>query len=127
MVVPICLCRHGRQVERLSGQAREAIEDGRNEVYFSAASAWEIAIKYVLGKLKLPPEPARYIPERLRSSGMTPLPIEFQHAMGVGRLPHHHNVPFDRLLIVQARQMKLTLVTSDPRFSLYGASILPAG
>lgn len=89
------------------------------ERYFSAASAWEIAVKHALGKLPLPQSPAMYVPERMRLSGVRGLDITHAHALAVSELPLHHRDPFDRMLVAQARVEGLTLITADPVFANY--------
>lgn len=106
---------------RLSSAARAAIIDGRNVVYISAATAWEIAIKRGTGKLKIPHND--YL-EELRLHRFTPLSITTEHALAVEGLPLHHKDPFDRLLIAQAQAEHLTLVTRDQRLSLYEIKII---
>lgn len=101
---------------RLSEAARQAIVDGNNVVFVSAATAWEIAIKKSIGKLTVPT--GSYL-EELRLHRFTPLTITTEHALAVENLPHHHKDPFDRLLIAQAQVEKLTLVTHDPKFNAY--------
>lgn len=93
-------------------------------VYVSAASAWEIAIKYGLGRLQLPEHPRTYLPSRLRNSGTTALPVEFDHVHRVADLPTHHRDPFDRLLIAQAQALNLPIVTADERFADYDVQIV---
>ncbi|MGH9896288.1 MAG: type II toxin-antitoxin system VapC family toxin, partial [bacterium] len=66
--------------ERLGQEARRLIEDVDNTLYFSAASSWEIAIKYVLGRLPLPEPPEAYVPSRMQTSGVSSLPVEHIHA-----------------------------------------------
>ncbi len=105
----------------LSSAAREAILDGRNIVYVSSATAWEISIKRGLGKLKLPR--GDYL-EELRLHRFTPLDISTEHALAVEDLPPHHRDPFDRMLIAQALEERLTLVTRDHRMSLYDVKII---
>lgn len=105
---------------RLLASARGAVEDPANELVVSAASAWEIGIKRALGKLRAPDE----LPEALSRSGMVTLPITVDHAVAAGALPRHHDDPFDRMLIAQARAEHLRLVTADRRFSLYPVEIL---
>lgn len=100
----------------LSGNARELIADGRNEVFVSTVTAWEIAIKRSLGKLELQGDFLKGL-ERYR---FTPLPISTEHALGVETLPPYHADPFDRLLISQAKLENLTLVTRDEQFERYG-------
>ena len=105
--------------ERLGKEALAVLADGRNEVYLSAASSWEIAIKWALGKLELPEPPDAYVPARLRSSSVTPLAIEHSHALGVARLEQHHRDPFDRILIAQAIVEAVPILTADPVFAHY--------
>jgi PIN domain nuclease of toxin-antitoxin system len=89
-------------------------------VYVSAASAWEVAVKLALGKLRLP-EP---FADGVDASGFARLPIEFEHAALAGELPLHHSDPFDRMLAAQARLEGLTLVTHDRRFEPYGVEVV---
>ena len=112
--------------ERL-GSALPAMEDPNNELLFSAASSWEIAIKYALGKLSLPVQPSSYVPDRIASSGVVPLAVQHAHALGVAALPLHHRDPFDRLLIVQAMAEDASVVTSDDAFRAYDVDVVWAG
>jgi PIN domain nuclease of toxin-antitoxin system len=109
---------------RLRGETRELIEDTGNEILLSAASAWEIAIKYRIGKLPLPAEPAAYVPDRMRRSGTTPLPVEHAHALHTDRLPGHHKDPFDRLIIAQAQLLDITIVTVDEKIRDYDVAVI---
>ncbi|MBC5799427.1 MAG: type II toxin-antitoxin system VapC family toxin [Candidatus Eremiobacteraeota bacterium] len=110
--------------DRLSGEARSAIENPLNEVIFSTASAWEISIKYGVGRLHLPAAPDSYIPSRISMLRMTTLRVELAHACAVHSLPLHHRDPFDRLLIAQAIVEGLTIVTADAHFSRYDVALL---
>jgi PIN domain nuclease of toxin-antitoxin system len=112
--------------ERLPLRSLELVSDPENEVFFSAASSWEIAIKYALGKLPLPEPPGEYVPSRIAASGTSPLPVEHRHALHVASLPHYHRDPFDRLLVAQSRVEGLALLTSDPAFEAYGVDLIPA-
>ena len=112
--------------QRFSDRARALVEAGTNELYLSAASAWEIAIKYSLGKLRLPEPPTRYVPSRLNATGTTALPIEHSHALHVATLPPHHRDPFDRLLIAQAQLEDLPILTADPLFARYNVTTITA-
>jgi PIN domain nuclease of toxin-antitoxin system len=105
--------------EKITPNILMQLGDPENELYLSAASAWEIAIKYSLGKLPLPEPPAQFVPSRLSRDGVIALPIEPAHALAVADLPQHHNDPFDRLLVVQARLEQMTLVSADTRFADY--------
>ena len=104
---------------KLSKNVFSIIEDGRNEIFFSVVSAWEIGIKHTLNKLKLPFPPSKYIPDRLSESYMEVLPIRLDHALLLANLPLHHKDPFDRMLIVQASHPNLTLISCDKQFELY--------
>lgn len=108
--------------ERLRTETLEAVTDGRNDVFASAASAWEIAIKRALGKLRAPND----LEAGLASQGFSLLNITFGHAALAGGLPRHHADPFDRMLIAQAQSEGLTLVTRDARIPLYEVPTLPA-
>lgn len=112
--------------ERLSPRARDVLEDPANELYLSAASAWEISIKHALGKLRLPLPPARYIPSRMRRSGVRPQPVELEHALRAGGLPMHHRDPFDRMIVAQAQLERLAVLTADPWFQAYRVPVVPA-
>lgn len=103
---------------RLSAAARRLIA-AAPEAFVSAASAWEIAIKSNLGKLRIP-EP---VSTALPSYGFIELPITVAHAEQAGALPLHHKDPFDRMLIAQARHEELVLVTGDRSFGAYDVEI----
>ncbi len=105
--------------ERIRPEAREAISDRKNELILSAASSWEISIKYRLGKLPLPGPPDEFILPRLVRDGVVAMSVEHRHAVHVARLPVHHRDPFDRLLIAQAQIEKLTIFTADTKFTDY--------
>ncbi len=112
--------------ERIAPDVRDALGDQTNELLLSAASGWEIAIKYRLGKLPLPALPESYVPDRVRRSGTVPLAVELAHVLRVAELPDHHRDPFDRLLVAQAQLLSLTLVTADEQLSLYDVDVLAA-
>jgi PIN domain nuclease of toxin-antitoxin system len=110
--------------ERLSRTARDVIGDGRNEIFVSAASAWEIAIKAARGRLHLPDYPDRYVAERMLLHHFQPLPVSLNHALQVYHLPEHHPDPFDRLLIAQSQLERLPLLSGDPQISRYEVEII---
>jgi PIN domain nuclease of toxin-antitoxin system len=112
--------------ERLSSHARTLVEAREHALYLSAASAWEIAVKYSQGKLRLPDPPLKYVPSRLEQLGVLPLPIDEVHALHVATLPVHHRDPFDRLLIAQAQLEHLPILTSDPVFAAYDVRTIAA-
>jgi PIN domain nuclease of toxin-antitoxin system len=92
----------------------------------SAASGWEIAIKYRLGKLALPEPPRSYVPDRMRRSGTTSLAVEHDHVLRVAELPDHHRDPFDRLLVAQAQALDIPIVTADQQISAYDVETMRA-
>ena len=110
--------------ERFSEEMRRTLADETNTLLLSPASSWEIAIKYVLGKLPLPVPPSEYVRGRMKRSGTTALSIKHEHALRVAMLPQHHRDPFDRLLIAQAQCEALTIVTADNAFNAYDVSLL---
>jgi len=105
---------------KLGKLANEAIANPRNVVYVSVASAWEIAIKETLGRLKTP-EP---VEDAVTENEFSPLSISFQHARLAGSLPNHHRDPFDRMLVAQAQADGLVLVTRDERIRPYTVKVL---
>jgi PIN domain nuclease of toxin-antitoxin system len=109
--------------ERLNEDALTLVNDPTTDLLLSAASSWEIAIKYGLGKLPLPSAPAEYVPDRMRSSGVTALPVTHSHALHMAQLPPHHRDPFDRLLVAQAQLDNLTILTSDTIFKHYDVRV----
>jgi PIN domain nuclease of toxin-antitoxin system len=108
----------------LSTKARNLMGDSRNMLYWSAASSWEVAIKYALGRLPLPDKPENFIPEELADNRIESLPITDRHAFIAGRLPRHHKDPFDRMLIAQARTEAFTLLSCDQLFDLYDIDVV---
>jgi PIN domain nuclease of toxin-antitoxin system len=108
-----------QNLARLSDRARQQI-DAASEVYVSAVTGWELAIKQAAGALKM----NRPVSGLVESLGLLELPITIRHGEAVGPLPLFHRDPFDRLLIAQAITEGLTLVTSDRRLVQYGAPIL---
>lgn len=113
--------------ERISRKAREVMADLSQEVFLSAVTSWEVAIKSAAGKLKLPEPPASYIPRRMADQGLRPLAISHPHALAVYSLPAHHRDPFDRLLIAQADMEGMTLISADRIFERYSVPLLWAG
>jgi PIN domain nuclease of toxin-antitoxin system len=107
---------------RLSRKARAAIAEPGNNCFLSLASSWEMAIKISLGKLRLAAPLERFIPEQLAANGFRELAIDFRHVARVSRLPFHHRDPFDRLLVAQALEENLTVVSADRVFRTYGLS-----
>ena len=112
--------------ERLSNSSRRLMVDRANRLYLSAASAWEISIKYGLGKLRLPGRPSEVIPDLMSETAVDGLPVLHSHALRVADLPAHHRDPFDRVLVAQAQLEDLPILTADPQLEPYDVEILRA-
>lgn len=112
--------------EKLRPASRQIVEDPRNELLLSAASSWEIAINYGLGKLPLPQPPGVYVPSRMASSGTVGLAVEHAHALRVAELPPLHRDPFDRLIVAQAQIEGVAILTADPQVAAYDVTIIEA-
>ncbi len=110
--------------ERLSPRARRAIEAGRNEVFLSAASVWEIAIKTRIGRLQLGRDLEDFVPERMTENSLLPMPVLMPHAVKVASMPQIHGDPFDRLLVAQAIVEDLHLVTADRELRKYAVKVV---
>jgi PIN domain nuclease of toxin-antitoxin system len=106
------------QPDRLSAAARTLMSDPRNEMCFSAASLWEIAIKKSLGREDFRVEP-RLLRRGLLDNGYAELPVTSQHAVNIDGLPPFHKDPFDRLLLAQALSEGITLLTTDSQLAQY--------
>ena len=109
---------------QLSPRASEIISDGKNEIFLSAASVWEIAIKAAKGRLVLPESPLLYIPDRMSLYRIQPLHVQVSHALHVYDLPPYHADPFDRLLIAQSQLESLPIITADGDFQQYDVEIV---
>ena len=105
--------------ERLGPKTLNLFSQPETDVFLSAASIWEIAIKYKLGKLRMEHPPQKVLPVELRQDNIACLPIAMHHALLAGSLPPHHQDPFDRMIIAQAQSEKMILVTLDPAMKLY--------
>lgn len=104
--------------DRLPAAARDLIADTSNDLFFSAASLWEIAIKTGLGRPDFKVD-ARRLRRELRDSGYREIPIGSEHAVALDSLPPIHKDPFDRVLVAQAMIEGILLLTSDPLVGRY--------
>lgn len=109
---------------RLSAQARQSIAAGSNALFWSAASSWEVGIKFALKRLKLPAAPDEYLPQHLELNAIERLSISDRHAYRAAALPMHHSDPFDRMLVAQAQLEGLTVVSADPFLSRYDVKVV---
>ncbi len=109
---------------RLSESARMLLEDPELPIFFSAVSAWEIAIKWAKGRLDLPETPADFVRNLVSAAGLVQLSISIRDAVTVAELPFHHRDPFDRLLVAQARTNGLKLMTADQVLTRYDVDVI---
>lgn len=106
--------------DRLSREAAAAIQNPGRMVFVSAVTGVEISIKRSLGKLQAPSS----LLAEIASRDLRELPLRFAHGERLAALPPHHQDPFDRMLIAQAMEEKLTLITHDRKFEPYGVKVL---
>ena len=107
---------------RLSSKAKSIIQDSNNEIYLSAASAWEISIKTKLGRLKLGKNLELFIVEQLTENSFGPLAITVSHSLYTEKLPQIHKDPFDRIMISQTKVENMVLITRDKEIREYKVS-----
>jgi PIN domain nuclease of toxin-antitoxin system len=113
--------------DKIGSAGLEILTNGEEEIYLSAASSWEIAIKTRLGKYELGEPPGRYVPKRLAEQGIQSLSVTQNHSVKVYDLPLYHQDPFDRLIIAQAIAEKMTVLTADRAFGKYPVSVVWCG
>ncbi len=104
---------------RLSPTASAILQDGSQQILFSAVSALEIAMKHASGRLDLPDDARAWIRTRVAAFDLTDLPITVDHAVEAALLPRYHRDPWDRLLIAQARVEGVPILTADAIFARY--------
>jgi PIN domain nuclease of toxin-antitoxin system len=112
---------------KLNHKARDLLSSSAAELYLSAASSWEIALKFALGTLALPNPPSQFVPDAIGLLALRSLNVTHLHSLVAGELPPHHRDPFDRILIAQARMENLVLLTSDRTFLKYEVKIILCG
>ena len=104
----------------ISRAAKRAIDDPANELWLSHASVWEVHLKHLAGKLRLPEKPRQWFAQQLAAWGMRDLPLDLESLHLTSDLPPVHKDPFDRLLVAQVRTHRLYLVSPDKLFPEYG-------
>ncbi len=109
---------------KLPLSVRKIIADGKNELFFSAASCSEIAMKAHLGRINLPDKPDAFISDQMSINGVKSLPIQASHALHVFNLPTLHTDPFDRIIVAQAKLEGLAVITSDTLFTKYNIEVI---
>lgn len=105
--------------KEIGADVRSILENAENRTFLSAASAWEIAVKHRLGKLPLPEPPEELVPRQRELRGIEPLAIAEEAVLRLKQLPDLHKDPFDRILVCQAIEHAMTIVTPDPLLRAY--------
>ena len=108
---------------RMSQKAHDLFK-GPSDLFLSIASIWEILIKVQLGKLHLPRPAGPFVIRKLAENRIETLPIDLDHLFAFEGLPMHHRDPFDRMLIAQALEENLPIVTADPLFARYPVKVI---
>ncbi len=109
---------------KLSRKAARLFSEPTNEALLSVASVWEIIIKAQRGKLIVPKPAAVYLSEQIRTTAVLLLPITLRHVLRIDALPMHHRDPFDRILLAQAIEEAIPLLTAGRHFAPYGVEII---
>ena len=109
---------------KISSKAKSVIEDSKNEIFFSAASAWELAIKTKLNRLKITGDLESFIIEQLSTNRFVPLSITLSHSLFTEKLPQIHKDPFDRMIIAQSIVEDLPLISADRKIRKYKTAII---
>ncbi|SNT40382.1 PIN domain nuclease, a component of toxin-antitoxin system (PIN domain) [Granulicella rosea] len=110
--------------EKLTAKVRELLEADQNELFVSRASLWELSAKASRGGLAMPDSSIRFLLGRVEEIGITTLPIEMSYILKSETLPYHHSDPFDRLIVAQALEEGLTILTSDSDIPRYDAPVI---
>jgi len=112
---------------KLNQKARDLLSSSASELYLSAVSSWEIAIKFALATLVLPKPPSQFIPNAIGLLALRSLDITHFHSLAAGELKLHHRDPFDRMLIAQTRTENMVLLTADRTFLKYEVKTMFCG
>ena len=112
--------------DRIRPDLADELRADRTRLLLSAATSWEIAIKWAVGRLILPQPPATYVPSRMQRTKVEPLAVTHSHALQVATLPRQHGDPFDRLLVAQAQLEGVPIVTVDGAFDAYDVDVVRA-
>jgi PIN domain nuclease of toxin-antitoxin system len=110
--------------QRMPPSHRQTLGDPANDVFLSVAAVWEATVKYQLGKLPLPEPPERYLPSRRQLHNVASLPLDEESILRLPSLPLHHRDPFDRMMICQALEHGMTIVTVDSAIKQYSVPTL---
>ena len=110
--------------DKLSSDARSIIKKSNNEVYFSAASAWEMSIKVRLGRLTIEEDLEPFIIKQLAENNFSTLSITIFHSIYTSKLPEIHKDPFDRMIVAQSKVENLSLISNDKNIKKYKVPVV---
>jgi len=110
--------------DKLSSDARSIIKKSNNEVYFSAASAWEMSIKVRLGRLTIEEDLEPFIIKQLAENNFSTLSITIFHSIYTSKLPEIHKDPFDRMIVAQSKVENLSLISRDKNIKKYKVPVV---
>ncbi len=113
-----------RDDPRLSRHADRILRDGRSHILLSVASVWEMIMKAETGRLLLPRPIGDFLQDQVVRNAIKVLPIRLEHTLRLEGLPLHHRDPFDRMLIAQAMEEEVPILSADPALRAYGAEII---
>ncbi len=109
---------------RLTPRTLQLVEDERNELFVSRTSIWEISAKVAAGRLAMPGSTIQSLIDEIGKANVIILELENRYIVRTETLPYHHSDPFDRILIAQALEEDLTILSSDSKFPLYDAPVI---
>ena len=109
---------------KLTARARRILEDEGNELFVSRTSIWELSATVAAGRLAMPGSSIQSLLDQIERAGLMVLELEDQYILRTEKLPYHHSDPFDRILIAQALEDGLTILTSDAKFPLYDVAVI---
>ena len=110
--------------KKLTPRVRQIVEDDQNELFVSRTSIWELSATVAAGRLQMPGSTIQSLIDQIQIAGLTILELENRYILRTESLPYHHSDPFDRILIAQALEENLTILSSDSKFPLYGAPVI---
>jgi PIN domain nuclease of toxin-antitoxin system len=110
--------------KKLTSRVRQIIDDSQNEFFVSRTSIWELSATVAAGRLQMPGSTIQSLIDQIKIAGLTILELENRYILRTESLPYHHSDPFDRILIAQALEENLTILSSDSKFPLYGAPVI---
>ena len=110
--------------KKLTPRVRHIIDDSQNEFFVSRTSIWELSAKVAAGRLHMPGSTIQSLIDRMEGAGLSILELQDRYILRTESLPYHHSDPFDRVLIAQALEEGLTILSSDAKFPLYDAPVI---